>query len=193
MATVSVRTGPMAVVERQLEALSPRDRKLLVGLVLFAVIFGAGGFWWLLHGMLADKASRVRTAKDTYAQVQQLEQEYRAADARFSAQKSRLEQYADQPVSAWIEDLADKHELKQSLSAVQQTTAEQVGDILSTRYTIELKHAPQEPLYRFLYELETSGFPARVEQSNFKVTTVKKEKTMDVSLDVVVLSLGEGS
>jgi hypothetical protein len=182
----------MAVIDRQLEALTPRDRRLLVGLVLCVVVFGTLGFWWLLHGVLDDRASRVRAVKETYARVQQLEQEYREADAGFSSQKGRLEQYANQPVSAWIEDLAQKHELNQALTAVRQNAGEQVGEIVQTRYTIELKRAQQEPLYRFLYELETSGFPARVEQASFRASTVKKEKVLDLTLDVIVLSLAEG-
>lgn len=194
MATVSVQTGPMAVIGRQLETLSSRDRKLLVGLVLCVVVFATLGFWWLLKGVLDDKASRVRTAKETYARVQQLEREFLDADARFSAQKGRLEQYADKPVSAYIEDLAQKHELNEALTAVKQNASEQVGQIMQTRYSIELRKAPQEQLYRFLYEIETGGFPARVEQANFRAIAGRKDalKTMDLTLDVVVLSLAEG-
>lgn len=193
MATVPVRTGPMAVIERQLEALSPRDRKLLVGLVLCVVVFGTLGFWYLLNGLLDEKASRVRSAKEAYARVQQLEQEYRRAEARFEAQKGRLEEFENQPVSGWIEDLAQKHELNDALSAVKQNAGEEVGQIRQTRYTVDLKRAPQEPLYRFLYELESSGFPARVEQANFRVVRAAKgEKLMDLTLDLIVLSLAEG-
>jgi type II secretory pathway component PulM len=193
MATVPVRTGPMAVIERQLEALSPRDRRLLVGLVLCVVVFGTLGFWYLLNGLLDEKASRVRGAKESYARVQQLEQEYREAEARFDAQKGRLEEFANQPVSSWIEDMAQKHELNDALAAVKQNAGEQVGMIVQTRYSVDLKRAPQEALYRFLYELETSDFPARVEQANFRVVRAGKgNKVMDVTLDLIVLSLAEG-
>jgi type II secretory pathway component PulM len=179
-----------AAVEQQLEALSPRDRKLLVGLVLFVLLLATGGFWYLLHTTLEDKASRVRAAKEAYARVEQLEAEYRDADARFTAQKGRLEQA--QPVTAWIEDLANRHELGGSLSAVSQKGVEQVGDITRTRYGVELKRAPQETLFRFLHDLETSGFPAGVETAKFKVVTVQKQKMLDLSLELVVLSLATG-
>jgi hypothetical protein len=192
MATLSMRSGPMAAIERQLEVLSPRDRRLLVGLVLFVVVLATVGFWYLLHGILDTRASRVRAAKETFATVSALEQDYVAADAQFSAQKDRLEEYSKQPVTAWIEDLAQKHELKEQLSAVRQNTSEQIGDIVQTRYTVELKKAAQEPLYRFLHDLETSGFPAKVQEAAFKVVTVKKEKALDLQLEIVVLSLTEG-
>jgi type II secretory pathway component PulM len=191
MATLSVNTGALATLERQLEALSPRDRKLLVGLVLFAVLLGTAGFWYLLHGLLEDKASRVRDAKDSFAAVVALEQEYREADARFVAQKDRLQEYGKQPVTAYIEELAQKHGLNESLTRVNQNASETIGDIVQTRYTVELKKAQQEPLYRFLYDLETSGFPARVEQASFKVVVVRKERQMDLNLDITVLSLAQ--
>ena len=36
---------------------------------------------------------------------------------------------------------------------------------------------------------ETSPFPARVEQATFKVATVRKERLMDLTLEIVVLSV----
>jgi hypothetical protein len=190
MATVSVRTGPLALVERQLDALSPRDRKLLAVLVLFFVGVAMLLFWWMLHSQLETKASRVRSAKEALVAVRELDGEYQAAAAKFSAEKGRLEEYSHQPVTAWVEEVAKKHQLETNLAAVRQQSAQEVGDIVQTRYTVELKKAAQEPLYRFLYDLETSPFPARVEQAAFKTATVRKERVMDLTLELVVLSVG---
>lgn len=192
MATVPVRSGPFGLVERQLDALSPRDRKLLAVLVLFFVGVATLLFWWMLHGQLESKASRVRDAKETLAAVQELDADYQRAAAQFAAEKGRLEEYRSQPVSAWIEELAKKHQLETALAGVRQQGATDVGDLVQTRYTVDIKKAAQEPLYRFLYDLETSPFPARVEQATFKTATVRKERVMDLTLDLVVLSLGEG-
>ena len=192
MATLPVRSGPMAFVERQLEMLSPRDRKLLVGLLLFFALVFVGGFWYVLNGLLDDKASRVRDAKAAFAVIQQLETEYQQASARFESQKDRLREPKDKPVTAWVEELASKHGITEQLRAVNQQQSEVVGDVARTRYKVEIKRAAQEPLYRFLYELETSQYPAKVEQANFKVAYVKKEKFMDLTLELIVLSLAEG-
>lgn len=191
MATLGARANlrlPPAV-EQQLEALSPRDRRLLVGLVLFLLFVITGGFWYMLHSTLQDKASRVAIAKESYARIQKLEAEYRTADGQFQSQKGRLEQAQRQPVTTWVEDLANRHQLRDALSAVRETSREQVGDIQQVRYTVEMKRAQQEPLYRFLYELETSGFPAKVETASFRVASVREEKQMDLTLDIMVLSL----
>jgi uncharacterized membrane protein len=194
MATLTPRANLRlpAAVEQQLEALSPRDRRLLVGLVLFLLFAFTGGFWYTLHSRLEDRASRVTGAKEALARVQELEAEYRAADAAFTAQKGRLEEAEKQPVTTWVEELANRHQLRDALSAVRETSREEVGDIQQVRYTVELKRAAQEPLYRFLYEVETSGFPAKVDTAAFRVASVRNEKLMDLTLDLVVLSLAAG-
>jgi type II secretory pathway component PulM len=191
MPTLSMRNGPMAAVERQLEVLSPRDRKLLVGLVLSFVLLATAGFWYVLHGQLETKASRVRAAKESYETVSRLEQEYRAADAQFTAQKDRLQEYSKQPLQVWLEQVATKYEILPLLTSVRSNTSETVGDIVQTHYTVDLKKAPQEQLYRFLHEVETSGFPAKVQEAVFKVSPVKNQKMMDLQLEIVVLSLAE--
>ncbi len=192
MATIEVRTGPMAFVERQLETLSPRDRKLLVGLFLFFGMVFVGGLWYFLHGVLDDKASRVRDAKSRYAEMQMMQGEYRQASAQLAAQESRLLEFQKEPVTAYVERMATKHGIVEQLRDVSTQGSENVGRLVQTRYTVRLQKAPQEALYRFLYELETSGFPATVDQANFKVSYVKREKFMDLNLDLIVTSLTEG-
>jgi len=193
MAILSVKTGPVAAFDRLLETLSPRDRRLLVGLVSFGGILFLLGFWWLLHGLLESEASRVREAKEHLSSILDLQTEHRAATARFDAQRDRLAESTSKPVSAFIEELATEHGLNSQLSAVRQQQSEEIGDVAQTRYTVELKKAMQEPLYRFVYALETSGYPARVEQATFKTTAVKGEKLMDLTLELVVLSVKEGT
>jgi type II secretory pathway component PulM len=190
--TLFMKSGPLAALDRLLETLSPRDRRLFVGLVVFGTGVLLLGFWWVLHGMLASEASRVREAKEHLSRMLDLQTEYNAATARFDAQRDRLAESTSKPVSAFIEELATEHGLNQQLSAVRQQQTEEIGDVAQTRYTVELKKAMQEPLYRFLYALETSGYPARVEQATFKTTPVKGEKLMDLTLELVVLSVKQG-
>jgi hypothetical protein len=192
MAVLSLKSGPVAAVDRLLETLSPRDRRLLVGLVSFVGVVVLVGFWWILHGLLESEASRVREAKEHLSRILDLQTEHDAAKARFDAQRDRLAESSAKPVSAFVEELANAHGLNSQLSAVRQQQSEEIGDVAQTRYTVELKRAMQEPLYRFLYALETSGYPARVEQATFKTSLVKGEKLMDLTLELVVLSVREG-
>jgi hypothetical protein len=192
MATVTVRRGPFAFVDRTLDSLSPRDRRLLVGLVLVFVALMTFGYWWLLSGLQEDRASRVRSAKEVYAAISEDAKRLEVANRQFQSQEGRLREAASRPVTAWVEELAKTHTLDQQLAKVTQTGAEAIGDLTQTKYTIELKKAPQELVYRFLYDLESSDFPASVDSAKFKVSLVKSDKMLDATFDIVVLSVGEG-
>jgi hypothetical protein len=193
MATVHVARGPMGFVDRTLESLSPRDRKLLVGLVLFFGLTLTFGYCWVIRGFLTDRASRVIEAKEAHAAVLADQKRLAVANAAFEREQSRLAAASAKSVPAWVEELAKKHALEQALSKVTDTTSEPVGDSLQqTHYVIELKKAPQENVYRFVYDMETSEFPASIDSAKFRVAMVKKDKFLDVTLDVVVLSAQGG-
>jgi len=192
MATIEVQTGPLAAVERQLELLSPRDRMLLVGLVLFGTVVLVGGYWYLLYGMLESKAAQVREANDTLVVVQELKGELDHHRARFEEQEERIRSNSNRPVSAWIEELATRHELSNQLRKVDELNTDPLSDTMSrTHYKVEIQRAEQENLYRFLYDLETSPFPASVAEANFRVVNKRDGKVMDLDLELEVLKLGE--
>ena len=192
MATMLVRTGPTAFVERQLDALSPRDRMLLVGLVGFGTSLFLMGFVYFAYSILDGKAAAVREAKERVQAMQIQQQEYNQAAATFQAHEERLR--SKPPVSTFVEELARKHEIAEQLSNINaKGTPEVVGSLAQQRYTVEIKKAPQENLYRFLHELETSGYPVSVEQAAFKSQPAKDAALqMNLTLDLVVLSVAEG-
>ena len=192
MATMLVRTGPTAFVERQLDALSPRDRMLLVGLVGFGTSLFLMGFVYFAYSILDGKAAAVREAKERVQAMQIQQQEYNQAAATFQAHEERLR--SKPPVSTFVEELARKHEIAEQLSNINaKGTPEVVGSLAQQRYTVEIKKAPQENLYRFLHELETSGYPVSVEPAAFKSQPAKDAALqMNLTLDLVVLSVAEG-
>jgi hypothetical protein len=193
VATISLSRGPLAFVDRTLDGLSPRDRKLLVGLVLFFAATLTFGYCWLIRGVLDDRASRVIEAKEAHAGVLADSKRLAVANAAFEREQSRLAKASAQSVPAWVEELAKKHQLDQSLSKVTDTTSEPVGDsLVQTHYTIELKKAPQEQLFRFVHDMESSDFPASIDSAKLRVAVVKKEKMLDATLDIVVLSAAGG-
>jgi len=191
MAQLPVRTGPLAFVDRQLEALSARDRTLLVGLFGFGaslmVVVSGYGAWSVLHA----KASAVIEVKEQVAEMQVLQRNYQAAEATFKAHEDALRN--KQPVSTFIEGLASKHEITDQLSNINaQGTPEVVGSIAQQRYTVDIKKAPQENIFRFLYDLETSGYPVSVDQAAFKSQKTKEGVMMNLTLELMVLSVSEG-
>jgi len=191
MATAPIARGPGAFVERQLESLSPRDRKLLVGLLSFMGIAFVSVLWYSLYTVLDDKASRVREAKSQLEIVKVLEAEHAAAAGKLEASESRLAQYKGKRVSAHIEELANQRDMNEQLKAVNEVSSEQVGNIKQTTYKVDLKGLDYATAYGFMYELETSGYPVHIEMADFKKTFVKKVKKLNVTLELVVFELAE--
>lgn len=188
------RRGVVAAVERQLESMSPRDRKLLAGLVAFVCTAFLVGTWWTLSGILAARAADVRDANQKLAQIRVLQGELAEANATLEAQQARIQQSASQPVGAWVEKLATDAGVLGELRNVNETSAEVVGGLKQTHYKIELKKSQYDPMLAFLYGLESSGYPAQVELASIKTASGGKDKgkVYDLTLDVVVYSLEEG-
>jgi type II secretory pathway component PulM len=185
------RAGISAWVERQLEALSPRDRRLLAGLVGFGALAFAFGVWWVLSGMLSEMGTRVRSSNEKLAQIMAMKAELDEANERLAAQEGRLAQFRSQPVGAWVERLAATHGVQNELRSVDETGREDEGALQQITYKVELKKAPYDPMLEFLYGLESSGYPAQIEVATIKSSTGKdKTKVYDLTLEIVVYQVG---
>lgn len=191
MAIPKLPEAPVAFVERQLESLSPRDRKLFVGLVLGLGIVVVGVLWFWLHGMLDDKASRVRNAKTKLEEIRLLQAEYLDAAGRIEEQEARLAQFQGQRVSAYIEQVAAKRGVNEQLRSVHEAGTEEVGNIRQSTWRIELKRIGYEAAFGFIYELETSGFPTHIDMAQFRTVRSREGKDLDVTLEITVYSLAE--
>ena len=189
---VSPLTRVSEAAERQLELLSPRDRRLLMGLLSFGTLVGLGLLWWTLYGMLDDKASRVRLAKENLTIATQMQANYKVASNKLADQETRLKQYSSQPISAKIEEIASNQGVLESLRSVNENSSEIVGKMKQTKYSVDFKAMPIESAMRLLYDLETDSYPVSIEMADLKVTTNREGKKMSLTLELVVFALAEG-
>ncbi len=194
MSAPKMSGGVLAAVERQLEALSPRDRRLLFGLVAFMGLVAVGFLWVTLYGSLENEASRVRDAKSKLEQAQILQQDYLTAAAQAEAQEQRLRGYRSRPVKAYVEEVAtDKGVIEFIRVLNAQGQPEVVGSVMQTTYALDMQRVPDlEALMRFVHELETGGYPLHVETANVRTTRRRDETTYNLKLDMIVYSLAEG-
>lgn len=180
-------------MERQIESLSPRDRRLLFGLFTFGTFVAIVVLSWTLYGLLDDKASRVRTARDNLQTARLYQAEYLAAAEDLAAQESRLREFEDKRLSAHLEELASKRGVTENLRSVNESSSEVVGNLKQTRYAVELKDLEHVDAIGFLYELETSGYPVSVNQADFRAKKARDGASkLDLSLELIVFSLAEG-
>ncbi len=175
----------------QWEGLSTRDRNLLTGLGVFFALMFAGFVAWSLLGTLDDQASRVRTAKENLLMIQEMKGEYVAQMQRIQTAEAQMKQYGDQAVSAFVEQIATQEGVGEGLEKVPETGKETIGQFRQTSYKVELKRVPLEGALGFLYSLETSDFPIRVKSATFRTTLVKREKFVDLNLELQAYSVLE--
>ena len=184
-------SGVLQTINGQLDQLSPRDRKALTVLVLFVLVLVAALFTWFLKGSLDDAASRVRAAKDTFEVMAVMEEQYLEAQATVTRSEARLRQYQGERFSAFMERIAQQTRVQENLRTVDEVGKESLGGIQQTRYNVELKKVGYAAAVDFLYDLETSGYPMRIENANFKTVFSAGERQLDLRLEIVTLSLEE--
>jgi hypothetical protein len=176
--------GLRMAIEAQLDAMSPRDRMLLSGLLSFFSLVFVLGLVWLVRGAVEDKASRVRTAKDNLEVISAMADEYDLAQQKIKRGEERLQQFKGQTASAYLESVARNNGVIDSLT-VNQQGSDVVGTLRQTQYRAELKRVPLEQATNFLHEVETSGYPASVTLARFKASGTPGAKVIDLTLELL--------
>lgn len=181
--------GATSAIQAQLDSLSPRDRKLLTGLVIGGLLAFAVFLWWTISGSIESRAADVRRVRDTQAQLELMFAEYGQAAIKVQAAEERLAQYQGQQVTTFVEELASRASVRDQLRAVDEQGSELVGNIMQTNYKVDIQKVELQNALDFLYELETSGFPVAVQTAQFKTAFVRREKRINLTLELVAYSL----
>lgn len=177
-------SGIRGTVEAQLENMSLRDKRLLAGLFLFVGLVGLLVMTYTLISIQRNMESRVVSAKQMLVEVQNSQAEYDAASAALEAQKLRLEEYSGQQLSAHVEQLAEGMGIKDGLRDAQRVEQIEENDVVSTKWKVVLKGRTYDEAVEFLYKLENDGYPLRVETARLKSVTIKREKRVDLTIDL---------
>lgn len=175
----------------QFDELTPRDRNLLTGLMVFAGFAFTAIITWTLTGWLADAASRVEVAKEKLKISQELRAEYMGVLQQIEAGEARLAQMKARSLSAVLEEMATNASVKENLQAANETESQVVGQFRQASYKVELKGAPLGGVVSFLHSVETSEFPVRVESARLRSVNMRPEKKIDLSLELISYSLEE--
>ncbi|MBN2801360.1 MAG: type II secretion system protein M [Deltaproteobacteria bacterium] len=175
-----------------LASLSPRDRKLLAGLVLFFAVVGGGLLLFLAKGDLDAKAAQLRSAKDTMEVMVAMEEMYQEASTKLAASESHLKEARGVRLDAHVEKIAAQTGVSDQLRSVDEQGSEMEGNLKSTRYRVELRKVPLSQALDFLYDLEVSDYPVSVDRAQFKTIKVDNETMINLTLDLVTLTLKDG-
>lgn len=175
------------VIERiqdQLAGMTERDRRLLLGLAVFAVIVIVGGGIWWMKGSLDGLEAKVADRQETLRRVRVLGADYAETKAQAEEISAKIAEYEGTDLSAFLEQVADKSNVGDRLDAVRQKSSTDDGDLVETVYAVKLTRLLQDELASFLYEVESSGYPLRVRTLTVKSRKRGGEVMLNVDMDI---------
>jgi hypothetical protein len=162
-----------------------------MGLLLLMGFVFVGGTSWFIRGALDSRALAVIEAKQDLQTAYDLQVDYQRASEEIAKQEERLKKAPPQRLATYVESLASKHSVREGLRGVKEESATKESGIKITTYEVEFRKVSLEPLLNVLKDMESSNYPLRVEDARFKTVYFKREKLIDLTLEVVVYSLAE--
>jgi hypothetical protein len=174
----SLRSFGQRIVSAVMD-MSPRDRLLLGGMVsaLLLGLFGSG-LWWM-DSRETDLELKIESRRTSLATIQGQLAGHRVAQAEVIGLQQRLIEHSGSSLASFIERTSKTVNVDDRLTGVSSRQSTRDGDIETSRYAMTLKGLTLEELGDFLYAVETSDYPVRID--TMKITRSKKEDVMVLS------------
>ncbi len=189
---MAVSDSVQSVVERvqdQLAAMSDRDRKLLLGLVVVALLAIVGGGIWFMGNKLDNLESKVADRRETLRKIGLYASDYAESQAEAEVIAQRIAEHEGTDLSAFLEQVGQKTNVGDRLDSVRQKSTNDDGDLIESVYAVKLSKLLQDELASFLYEVESAGYPLRIRTITVKSRKRGGEITLNVDLDISAFRL----
>ncbi len=178
-------------IEAILQGMNPRDRKLLLGLVLVVVLVFYGGAFWLMSGYLDDLDQDVDTRHATLAFLASEGAGYHDTRQQAEQIEEQLREQAGKRLSSYLEKAAEKSDIKDQLDKVDEKSVVAIGDLETERVEVSISKVTLEQLANFLYEVEAGDFPLRIQSTNVRVKKSRDGRLLNVKFDIDAFRLLE--
>lgn len=163
--------------------LSPRDRRLLMGMIFMWYVAMVAVVWWLATG-------RVDAARAEVSEREKMVKNLMLSASAFSETADQVERIeralkenGDKDLSVFMEQSAEKVGISSNLQVRPKEEREE-GDLLEKMYAIEISKITLQNLSDFLYEVETAGYPMKIRSMKTKTVTAAGSKVLNVTLEV---------
>ncbi len=183
--------GALARLDGVMDAMSPRDRKLAIGLLLFAVLLLVGGGFSVMSSTLSSLETQLDGRRGDLVYVQALQSDYTSSSQQLADIEEDLAKHSGTSLSAFMEQAADKAGIRDRLDSVRENSVVELDSLVQKNHSVSLSKITLEQALDFLYEIEATGYPLRVTNANFKVVKVKGEKVLNMKLEIAAYSLVE--
>jgi type II secretory pathway component PulM len=170
-------------------SMSPRDRALFMGLVVFVVVVLLGGIWWISSSILGDVQSRVDSREEALSRLQALSAENASAMDQSTRIEAELRKNAGQDLPSFIEKKTEETGLSANLQGVREKQVTTEGTLEEKLYSVEVTKISLQQLTSFLHAIETDGYPLRVRTTKIKSVTQQGVKLLNVTMEVSAFRL----
>jgi hypothetical protein len=164
--------------------MSPRDRKLLTGLLVVGVVALIGGSGWWVNGRLNDMQARLDDRSETLRLIGVM-----ADDEKLNAEKAgqieaELKRHSGTDLSTYMEQTAEKVGVRDRLDSVKEKQAIVDGNLEEKLYAVALSKLTVTEMSKLVKELESNGYPLKVRSLKLKTRNSGDEKLIDMNLDI---------
>jgi|GEM_PF-2621958 hypothetical protein len=164
--------------------MSPRDRKLLTGLLVVGVVALIGGSGWWVNGRLHDMQARLDDRSETLRLIGVM-----ADDEKLNAEKAgqieaELKRHSGTDLSTYMEQTAEKVGVRDRLDSVKEKQAIVDGNLEEKLYAVALSKLTVTEMSKLVKELESNGYPLKVRSLKLKTRNSGDEKLIDMNLDI---------
>ncbi len=171
-------------IQDTLSKLGDRDRKLLIGLSMFAFIGAvSGGVFWMKNSIDAVN-TKVEFREEALKTATLMAQEFQANEETAERIAQALDEHKATNLSAFLEKAAQSVGIGDRLNSVKANSTSINGDMEETIYSAQFSKLSLEDATNFLFEIETSGFPLVVQSAQFKTRRRKGDRQIKLSLDI---------
>lgn len=183
------RVGDSALIVRfrtLYESLSPRDRRLFIGLVVFFVLLVLGFASWSGNRYLVKLEQDNTRKQEQLGRVLEARMAHEELRGQIDALEALLKQNGDFNLTSFLERLANEQQFPQTVNI--QTKGEQVKEgVKEVTVEVRIRKAPLEKIVRYLHAIESA--PQHLQVRNLRIrTTFNSRSELDLELEVVVLA-----
>ncbi len=167
-----------------LSSMTPRDRKLMLGLVAFFSLVFVGGSLWLMSSKLSTLNGHIADREEKLHLIHVLAIDHAEALGEAEEIEEALKANAGTDLSSFLEQAAGKSGIEEKLDQVKEKTTATDGVVQEKVYAVKLTKLTLDELTSFLYEVETARYPLKVHTFKVKSRKSGDSRVLNVDMDI---------
>lgn len=168
------------------ESLSPRDRRLFIGLVGFLIALVVGSAAYSGNRYLQRLSQDNIRKQDQLVRVMEIRMAHDELKQQIDALEAQLKTNGEFNLTSFLERTANDLQFPQTVNI--QTKGEQVTEgVRALAVEVKIRKAPLKKILRYVHAIESTA--QRLQVKNLRIrTTFNSRQELDCELEVVVLT-----